>query len=164
MRRQNHLRAMQQPSPPPCEPGLIYTVQPEDTLPDLEQRLGVRVQDILDANPQISGSEDISAGQQICIPFVEPDCPSGMFVEVAEGDTLQSIAEEFDVTSEELIELNPQLANPNVLLPGFILCLPEEESSSQRRRQRVQSTGYQYRYRDASWQFGMSTFRANPHQ
>ncbi len=154
---ESHPRVAQQPTPPVCEPGLIYTVQPGESLADIEQRLGVRQQDILAANPQLSGAEEVTAGLQICIPFVEPECASGIFVEVAPGDTLAGIAAEFDVTAEQLLEFNPQLANPEVLLPGFILCLPEVESSSRRARRVYRAQAQQ---RDESWRFGFTTVRS----
>ena len=150
-------RALQQ-EPPLCEPGFVYTVRPGDTLSRLEEQLGVRAEDIIAANPHVTNFEELMEGQQICIPFVEPaTCPSGFLVEVEEGETLASIAQEFEVSIDEIIALNPQLANPERILPGFLLCMPEGALESQIGSERVELNRYQYR--DETWTFGVSTVR-----
>lgn len=44
---------------------------------------------------------------------------SGQFVHtVVKGDTLWAIAKEYDVTVEQLLQLNPQIKNPNLIRVG----------------------------------------------
>jgi len=52
-----------------------------------------------------------------------PPCPSGIYWEVAPGDTLFSIARATGTTVERLLELNPQV-DPRNLQVGQKICLP----------------------------------------
>jgi len=55
-----------------------------------------------------------------------PDCPAGFLSRyfVIPGDTMSIIAHRFNITENELIALNPHIANPNELFPGDVLCVP----------------------------------------
>jgi len=57
-------------------------------------------------------------------PTITPIPTEGVYV-VQGGDTLRAIAERFNITIEEIIEIN-QLENPNALSVGQILIIPEE--------------------------------------
>jgi LysM repeat protein len=52
-----------------------------------------------------------------------PPCPTGLFLEIAPGDTLLKIAREQGVTVEGILALNPGL-DPQNLRVGAIICLP----------------------------------------
>lgn len=52
-----------------------------------------------------------------------PACPTGLFLEIAPGDTLAKIAQEQGVTVESILELNPGL-DPRNLQVGTFICLP----------------------------------------
>jgi len=43
---------------------------------------------------------------------------------VQSGDTMFSIAQRFAVSLNELIAFNPQIADPNVLVPGQVVLIP----------------------------------------
>lgn len=57
-------------------------------------------------------------------PTVTPIPTEGVYV-VQRGDTLRAIAERFDITIEDIIEIN-QIENPNALSVGQILIIPEK--------------------------------------
>lgn len=57
-------------------------------------------------------------------PTITPIPTEGVYV-VQAGDTLRAIAERFNITIEDIIEIN-QLENPNALSVGQILIIPEE--------------------------------------
>ncbi|MEG6512390.1 LysM domain-containing protein [Desulforamulus ruminis] len=59
------------PPPQRCE-GLLYTVEPSNTLFIIARRFGVTVQQIVAANPQIINPNIIFVGQVICIPTGAP--------------------------------------------------------------------------------------------
>ncbi|MEW9502093.1 polysaccharide deacetylase family protein [Jeotgalibacillus marinus] len=44
-----------------------------------------------------------------------------MYYTVVPGDTLWAIAQRFGLTLQELINMNPQITNPNVLSPGMMI-------------------------------------------
>lgn len=54
------------------------------------------------------------------------DCPAGFLGRyfVIPGDTMSIIALRFGTGKEELIATNPHITDPNVLLPGDVLCVP----------------------------------------
>lgn len=52
-----------------------------------------------------------------------PPCPSGVYWEVAPGDTLFNIAQRVGTTVQRLMQLNPGI-NPRNLQIGQQLCLP----------------------------------------
>jgi LysM repeat protein len=52
-----------------------------------------------------------------------PVCPTGLFLEIAPGDTLAKIAQEQGVTVEAILAINPGL-DPKNLRVGTFICLP----------------------------------------
>ena len=109
---------------PPCV-GQLYTVQQGDTLFSIAQRFGVSLQALIVANPQITDPNVIVPGQIICIPSAVPPC-TGQYYKVQQGDTLFSIAQRFGVSLQALIAANPQITDPNLLIPGQVICIPRE--------------------------------------
>jgi len=62
------LPAQVAPIPPAAQPGETYTVEPGDTLLALAERLGITLEALLEANPDIDDPNLISVGQVIRIP------------------------------------------------------------------------------------------------
>jgi hypothetical protein len=62
----------------------------------------------------------------VVIPRVPASCPPGFLgrYTVSPGDTMFRIAQMFRVRLEALAVNNPHIANPNVLYPGDVLCVP----------------------------------------
>lgn len=48
---------------------------------------------------------------------------------VVRGDTMWKIASQYHVGTSEVIRANPQIINPNLIYPGQILTIPQENSS-----------------------------------
>lgn len=48
---------------------------------------------------------------------------------VARGDTMWKIAVKYQVGTSEVIKANPQVTNPNLIYPGQVLSIPQENSS-----------------------------------
>ena len=48
---------------------------------------------------------------------------------VAKGDTMWKIAVKYQVGTSEVIKANPQIMNPNLIYPGQVLSIPQENSS-----------------------------------
>ena len=48
---------------------------------------------------------------------------------VAKGDTMWKIASKYQVGTSEVISANPQISNPNLIYPGQVLTIPQENSS-----------------------------------
>lgn len=118
------MSAQQIPPPPEVCSGFLITVRQGDTLSQIARRFGVRLEDLILANPQITDPDLIFPGQRICIPFVEPRCPVGFIITVQPGDTLSEIARRFGVTLEQLLEANPQIVNSDLIFVGQPICVP----------------------------------------
>ena len=64
------------PSPSPA----VYTVKAGETLSGIAKRLGVTVDQIVKANPQIKNRDKVMPGDQLVIPrTVEPAITEGAF-------------------------------------------------------------------------------------
>ncbi|MGE5372170.1 MAG: LysM peptidoglycan-binding domain-containing protein [Solirubrobacterales bacterium] len=109
--------------PPACD-GRMYMVVAGDTLFQISQTTGVPLDAIVAANPQIKDPNVIVPGQIICIPSSYPRVCSGQLYSVKSGDTLFLIARRYGIPLNDLIAANPQIANPDVIVPGQVICIP----------------------------------------
>ncbi len=119
--------------------GGTYTVQAGDTPYDIAQRFGVSVEELMEAN-EITDPASLAVGQKLVIPGQEPGrvpegaatpegeaataTPSaeGVYI-VQEGDYPGSIAEQFGISAEELMEANG-ITDPTSLTVGQELIIP----------------------------------------
>lgn len=53
-----------------------------------------------------------------------PVCPGGQLYTVKSGDTLFFIARRFNISLQSLININPQIPDPNIIYPGQVICIP----------------------------------------
>ena len=129
------------PKDPPHHPSppsqTNYVVQPGDTMFNIAKRFGVSLEALIRANPQIRNPNMIVPGEIIRIPgggHVPPKpgpgpgpgpgpSPGRRYV-VQPGDTMFLIAQRFAVSLDVLIAFNPQIPNPNVLVPGQVVLIP----------------------------------------
>ncbi|HEY8392460.1 MAG TPA: LysM peptidoglycan-binding domain-containing protein [Capillibacterium sp.] len=68
--------------------------------------------------------QDEMEGQNHLTPPAPPFCPQGQLYTVMAGDSLFLIAQRFGVSLEALIAANPQIANPDLIFPGQVICVP----------------------------------------
>lgn len=105
-----------QPTPPPTS-GQTYTVVRGDTMKKIAARLGITLDALVKANPQVTNIDRIYAGQKLNIP-------EGISIYiVVKGDTLRKIADRFGTTVEALLKLNPDIKNANIIYVGQIIKL-----------------------------------------
>lgn len=120
------------------------TVKSGDTMWGISKRLGVSLDELVKANPQVKNPNLIYPGQQLNVPGsrdefaaapaspppvslappAPPPPPSANSVTVQSGDTLSAIAQEKGVSLGALIASNPHIANPNLIFPGQVLAIP----------------------------------------
>ncbi|OBK40903.1 hypothetical protein A5658_19970 [Mycobacterium sp. 1245111.1] len=97
----------------------VYVVMPGDTLSGIAGRFGVTLGALEAANPQITDPDLIFPGQVVGIPS------DTVVYTVQPGDTLSGIAGQFfGVTLSALEAANPQIANPNLIVPGQVIRIP----------------------------------------
>jgi peptidoglycan endopeptidase LytE len=114
---------------------LIYIVSRGDTLKGLAARFGSTVDSILASNPEITSANLIYEGQRLTIYSAgqnppPPPPPPGDVYYVQRGDTLRKIAAKFGTTVNLLIQLNPQIPNPNIIYVGQAINVPAGSSGS----------------------------------
>lgn len=101
-----------------------YEIRPGDTLNSISLRFGIPLSDILLLNPFVN-PEDLRVGQIICLGTVNrPNipCESGNYYVVRKGDSVYSIAQGFELTTDDIFAANPLLTEN--LRIGQILCIP----------------------------------------
>lgn len=112
--------------------AIYYTVQAGDTLSGIAQKFGTTVSQLVSIN-NISNPNLIYVGQVLKI------YPSTLINQrnkdfnstyvVQSGDTLSGIAQKFDTTVGELVELN-DIRNPNLIYVGQVLKIPTINGSN----------------------------------
>ncbi|OOO00035.1 MAG: hypothetical protein ATN35_09510 [Epulopiscium sp. Nele67-Bin004] len=100
---------------------MIYTIESGDTLSGIAEKYGTTVQELASLN-NISNENLIYAGQSLKIP-VSSTSSSDISYTVQNGDTLSQIAEDYDTTVDELVDLNG-ISNPNLIYIGQVLQIP----------------------------------------
>ena len=104
------------PTPLPTS-GQTYTVQSGDTMKKIATRLGITLDALVKANPQVTDINKIYVGQKL-------NLPAGVSVYiVVKGDTLKKIAERFGTTWQNLMTLNPDIKDANKIYVGQIIKL-----------------------------------------
>ena len=107
----------------------VYTVQRNESLIDVSDKLGITRDDIINSNP--SAVDGVKMGQKLSLPVSEftddNDSTSGATADgtqlrykVGKGETLFGIAYRFGVTPDEIAELNPRV-NAGVKAGDIIL-------------------------------------------
>lgn len=121
-------------TPTPSGP-ITYVVQEGDTLSSIAEEFGVSIDVLIAANPDIENAASIFVGQEIIIPPPDTELPTntplpetlvpGTIIEyvVRAGDTLQSIAAQFNSTAEAIAEEN-EMEITDVLFVGDVLKVP----------------------------------------
>ncbi|MFB9279205.1 LysM peptidoglycan-binding domain-containing protein [Cohnella cellulosilytica] len=107
----------------------IHIVKQGDSLYSIAQKYGVSLEDVLKANPGISNPDVIDVGMKVKIP-TQPKTALGVIHQhiVKQGDTLWKLSKAWGIQLTDLIKANPQLKNPNALLTGEVVNIPQASS------------------------------------
>lgn len=110
------------PTPPPAT-TVKYTVKAGDTLYSIASKYNTTVAAIASAN-KITNTSLISVGQVLIIPVKQPPPPvTTVKYTVKAGDTLYSIARNYNVTVTALAKAN-NITNYNLIRVGQVLVIP----------------------------------------
>jgi peptidoglycan DL-endopeptidase LytE len=97
----------------------IYTVGSGDDLSKIAAKYGVTEDQIRWSNPILSDTDKVSGGVKLSIPPVP-----GIVVTVHTGDTVDSLASYYHVTSQSIVDFNRIRTDPNALPQGTVLIVP----------------------------------------
>lgn len=101
-----------------------YTVMKGDTMWQIAMKHGIELNELLEANPQISNSSLIYPGQIINIPTNDTTSYT-----VTKGDTMWHIAAKYGIGLSDLMAANPQVTNSALIFPGQIINIPKVNGS-----------------------------------
>jgi LysM repeat protein len=116
----------------------LYVVRFGDTLSEIAAAFGTTVSDLMQRNPHIVHPNVIFAGQRLAVPEVDvPEDPDDPFVipetgpgeqlyEVQPTDNITRIAVRFGTTVSDILQRNPHITDPSLILPGQMLAVPED--------------------------------------
>jgi LysM repeat protein len=103
-----------------------YIVKSGDTLAEIGARYDTSIGALMRANPQIADASLIFPGERVYLPgtlIALPNSERRAYI-VERGDHLSEIAARYDTTVERLDDLNPNLNNLSLILPGQRIALP----------------------------------------
>jgi morphogenetic protein associated with SpoVID len=104
----------------------IHMVKQGDTLYLIAKKYNVSLEDIINANPEISNPNAIEVGTKVKIPS-QQKTPIEVIHQhiVQQGDSLWKLSKSWGTQLADLIKVNPQLKNPNALLTGEVVNIPK---------------------------------------
>lgn len=106
-----------------CPPTRQVTVQPGQTVSDLQLRYGLSLHTLEAAN-NVSTLESVNAGDVLCIPAQNIPCDVPQTVVLAQGQTLETTATAYNLSVADLLRANPCLA-PSDFVEGTTVRLPQ---------------------------------------
>jgi LysM repeat protein len=116
---------------------MSYEVLPKETRWSIAHKFNITVDSLLVLNPELPGNTSyLAAGQELKLPK-----PPGTDAEEAETQayvsytvptkkTLFSLSQEYGISREEIIRLNPEILERGNLQEGMVLRLPEKKTDT----------------------------------
>ncbi|MBC2840160.1 LysM peptidoglycan-binding domain-containing protein [Robiginitalea sp. SC105] len=114
-----------------------YMVQPKETRWSIAHKFGITIDSLLQLNPELPSSTSyLAEGQELRVPRL-----AGSGIEEQESEvyrsytvppkkTLYSLSQEFGISREEIIRLNPEILERGNLQEGMRLRLPEKKADT----------------------------------
>ncbi|HTL39638.1 MAG TPA: LysM peptidoglycan-binding domain-containing protein [Methylomirabilota bacterium] len=100
-----------------------YTVKAGDTLFNISQQYNIRWDLIAQVN-NLSEPYVLHAGQELKIPQTTTSQIPDKIYTIKAGDTLSSIAKQFNITTSDIIAVNPNLQKSDLITVGQVIKLP----------------------------------------
>jgi len=100
-----------------------YTVKTGDTLFNISQQYNIRWDLIAQIN-NLSEPYVLHAGQQIKIPQTTTGLVPNKIYTIKTGETLASIAKQFNITMDDIVAVNPNLQKSDLITVGQVIKLP----------------------------------------
>jgi peptidoglycan DL-endopeptidase LytE len=98
----------------------LYTVSSGDDLNKIASKYGVTVDEIRWSNPILSDSDKVTGGVKLYVPPIH-----GIVATVHKGDSVDSLASYYHVSSQSIIDFNRIRVDPTALPEGMMLIIPD---------------------------------------
>jgi LysM repeat protein len=112
-----------------------YVVAPKETRWSIANKFGITIDSLLSLNPELSKSNDyLREGQELKMPkplgSTIPDQETQLYVSytVPPKMNFYRLEQEFGVKSDEIVRLNPEIAEKGGLKEGMIIRMPQKKS------------------------------------
>ena len=114
-----------------------YTVLPKETRWSIAHKYGITVDSLVSLNPDLSKSSDyLAAGQELKLPRPKGDSLEDQQVDlftsytVPAKMTLYSLGKEYEIPSDSIVKLNPEIMKEGGLKEGMIIRLPKKKDKT----------------------------------
>lgn len=111
-----------------------YTVAPKETRWSIAHKYGITIDSMLVLNPELSKTTDyLAKGQELRMPKIAGSSVQNQVTElfvsytVPPKMTLYSLGREYGIEPNEIVRLNPEIAENNGLKEGMVIRLPEKK-------------------------------------
>ncbi len=115
----------------------MYTVLPKETRWSVAHKYGITIDSVLSLNPQLSKTTDyLAEGEKLKLPKIKGASIADQEIQLYESYTVPPkigfyrLEQEFGVTAEELMKLNPEIKERGGLKEGMVLRIPKKKVST----------------------------------
>ncbi len=109
-----------------------YTVLPKETRWSIANKYGITIDSLLTLNPELSVTTSyLAEGQQLKLPKIAGSSIEDQNVQlyisytVPPKKTLYSLSQEYEISSQDIVRLNPEIGERGGLKEGMVIRLPE---------------------------------------
>lgn len=106
-----------------CPEANRYTVQPGETIADIQLNAGLSLHTLQTVNPS-TDLDQLTQGQVLCVPEENVPCPTAATYILRTGENLDAVALRLNVSIASLLRANPCLA-PADFVPGMCIAVPQ---------------------------------------
>ncbi|MBN3525679.1 LysM peptidoglycan-binding domain-containing protein [Paenibacillus apiarius] len=106
----------------------IHIVKKGDSLYSLSKKYDVSLEKLIEMNPQLKDPNELDVGMKIKVPSSKYPQSGHEIIHkhvVKDGDTLWKLSKAWGIPLQTMIDANPQLKNPNVLVIGQVINIPK---------------------------------------
>lgn len=116
--------------PAGCPFGVVVTIQPGTRLSDILISYNLSLNELREANPEFNPNL-IVPGTELCIPpgaYQECESPNNIEYIIKPGDSLATVAQQYNLTPSQVLIANPNYRPANFLIAGTKVCIPNPEA------------------------------------
>ena len=123
----------------------VYKVVTGDFIAGIASAYGVSVDELLSVNKNLNANSVLQNGQPVNIPPFDASCGAGKISKpptdtvincrayrVQQGDDINSIAQAFLLSTQDILSINPEVAGGTLVQPGTVLKIPPHDNTCEK--------------------------------